>query len=175
MCAQVFSTLSRTSGCRWAWMETFISLTRWRRTAGETTAALLPSLEYEPLFRRRPCLSLSRQVGVTQGCLKIALHLSAIFLSKQHDAIFELSSEDWSFPTCSLMSIFIAALQKPSKCHLSCLCTSPWFYVVNLILVMFVMMFPRCPRVHCDFFLCVCVSHPPPFQKKQTWVLKLVS
>lgn len=53
---------------------------------------------------------------------------------------------------------------------LSCLCASPWFYVVILILVMFVMMYPCCPHVHC-FFL----SHPPSPQKKVTRILTLVS
>lgn len=64
-CAQISSTLSRIRGCPWAWTETFTSPTQWRRTAGETTAASPPSPEYERSFRRPPCLSLSRQVGVS--------------------------------------------------------------------------------------------------------------
>lgn len=63
--AQISSTLSRIRGCPWAWTETFTSPTQWRRTAGETTAASPPSPEYERSFRRPPCLSLSRQVGVS--------------------------------------------------------------------------------------------------------------
>lgn len=155
MCAQVFSTLSRTSGCRWAWMETFISLTRWRRTAGETTAALPPSLEYEPLFRRLPCLSLSRQVGVYQG------GLSSLACCLPREAAW-----------CNLWFVFRALIipNMFTDVHFHS-CTSKAIQVSHCLACVHLLgfmlwiwswwclswCFPHCPHVHCDFFF-VCVS-----------------
>lgn len=145
-CAQISSTSSRTRGFLWAWTETFTSLTPRTRTAGETTAASPPSQEYEPSFRRPPCLSSWRQVGVTSASPS---SLKYYFPLKPAWCETDLFSERWSFPTCSLMSVFIATLQKPSKCQaVLFMCISSVFMLWFWSSVMFVVMFTRCPHVH---------------------------
>lgn len=78
---------------------------------------------------------------------------------------FDLFSEHWSFPACSLISIYIDALQKPSNGHILFMCTS--LDVVILILVMFVMKFTHC---HLMFNVLFCLIHIH-FRKKwpESW------
>lgn len=111
------------SGCLRAWTETSTSHTLWRRTAGETTAASPPSQEYEPSFRRPPCLSSSRQVGALSAGIRFLLH-----------------------PVRRKAPI-ISRTSKPFVCH-ALQYISPWF----LILTLFVMTRPCCSHVHCVVF-----------------------
>lgn len=151
------------SGCLWAWTVTCTSLMRWRRTAGETTAASLPSQEYERSFRRPPCPSLSRQVGVPSV---LCLSCKRCFLSNQHDADFDLF---FIARIISHMPIFIASkATQVSSClvYVDLLSFMSWswsWWCLSWCIHI-------CCHVH-HFFL----SHPPPFQKKVTWVLKPVS
>lgn len=154
-------------GCPWAWTETFTSLTRWRRTAGEITAASLHSREYEPSFRRLPCLSLSRQVGVTRA--------SSPSLERSRLGVMQTLISNM-FTDVHIHSDTSKAIQV-SRCLLSVhLLGFTWWFFKILVVDCYVCDVSILSSCSLFFFLLICfLSHPPPFQKKVTWVLKLVS